>query len=199
MTEVGPEALLWALIHPCFPIMLLQVSHKHVSWATQRRDPAPLPEDISSWVSRGKSWAGRSTQRPSPRAMSTGQDPRHGRSPEARPEQGQESSYWTEALLSCWRLETAPRHTHSSPIPSRLILSHPRLAWTVNCSGHTPGGCFHLLLIQLPLPRTLSSFNPLAPPLSWLNLVTPQILIVITWGVFPDTAVQIRAATNVLS
>lgn len=87
-------------------------------------DPVPLAEAISSWVSRGKSWAGRSTHRPSPRAVSTGRDPRHGGSPEARPEPGS-----GKRLLdggSAFMLETGdrPPDTHT-PAPSHPVLSHP--------------------------------------------------------------------------
>lgn len=90
-------------------------------------DPVPLAEAISSWICRGKSQAGRSTQRPSPRAMSTGKDPRHGRSPEARPEPGS-----VKQLLdggSAFMLETGdhpPTHT-LQPHPVHPVLSHPGL------------------------------------------------------------------------
>lgn len=61
VAEVGPETLLWALIHPCSPVVLLKSLTNMSPGQRKDGDPVPLAEATSSWVSRGKSWAGRRT------------------------------------------------------------------------------------------------------------------------------------------
>ena len=151
----------------------------------------PLPEAINSRVSRGKSRAGKSTQRLSahgPWAMSTGQDPRGSGSPDAHPGPGSGKQLLDGG--SAFMLETPD----FSPVPSCPVPSQPPLpyqAQRIDCSGHT-SGCFHPILILLFLSGTFhSSFNPPAPPpfLAKSIHTSDLILNVTTWGDFPDTTV----------
>lgn len=135
----------------------------------------PLPEAINSRVSRGKSRAGKSTQRLSahgPWAMSTGQDQGAVEAEMLTQGQARESSYWTEVLLSCWGPPTSA--------PSHPVLSHPSLPSFTRLreltAQATPAAASILsssCCLYLEHSTPLLTHQP--HPLSWLNLFTPQI------------------------